>query len=107
MVVKDIEQSNFEEEVLKSNIPVVIDMWAEWCGPCRIYSPIFDELSKDYEGKIKFVRLNVDNNPEIAEKYNIMSIPTTLVFVNGKVKAAQIGAMPKDMVKKWLDKIIK
>ncbi|MCL5434075.1 MAG: thioredoxin [Candidatus Marsarchaeota archaeon] len=103
MTVKDIDQSVFDDEVLKSNIPVVIDLWAEWCGPCRIYSPIFEELSKNYEEKIKFVRLNVDDNPIIAEKYNIMSIPTTLLIIDGKVKAMQVGAMPKDMVKKWID----
>ncbi|MGC8571886.1 MAG: thioredoxin [Candidatus Micrarchaeia archaeon] len=107
MSVKDIDQKVFEEEVLKSDLPVIIDMWAEWCGPCRIYSPIFEELSKEYEGKVKFVRLNVDENPAIAEKYNIMSIPTTLLIVKGKVKAMQIGAMPKDMVKNWIDKNIK
>ncbi|MCL4383470.1 thioredoxin [Candidatus Marsarchaeota archaeon] len=82
MSVKEINEKNFEQEVLKSDTPVVIDFWAEWCGPCRMFSPIFDELSEDYKD-VKFMKLNVDNNEEIARRYNIMSIPTTMIFKDG------------------------
>ncbi|MEM3791430.1 MAG: thioredoxin [Candidatus Micrarchaeaceae archaeon] len=100
----ELNESNFEEEVIKSKIPVVIDFWAEWCGPCRVYSPIIEEVSKDYEGKVKFARLNVDDNPSIAEKYEISAIPTTMIFENGKVKSMSIGAVSKESLKKWIDK---
>ncbi|MGC8568261.1 MAG: thioredoxin [Candidatus Micrarchaeia archaeon] len=107
MAIKDVEESNFESEVLKSDIPVVIDLWAEWCGPCRMFSPEIEEAAKVFEGKAKFVKINVDNNPNIASKYNIMSIPTTLIIQNGEVKAESVGALPKQMLISWLKKYIK
>jgi len=107
MEIENVDESNFEEKVMKSKLPVVIDMWAEWCGPCRIYSPILEEVAKEYENKAKFFKINTDENPNLAEKFGIMSIPTTLLIKDGKVKAVQIGAVPKDMVKKWLDKNLK
>ena len=103
MTVKDIDQSVFDDEVLKSNIPVVIDLWAEWCGPCRIFSPVVDEVSQAYEGKVKFVKLNADDNEDIAAKYNIMSIPTALLIENGKVKAQSVGAIPAESLRSWID----
>jgi thioredoxin 1 len=100
----DVKQDNFDDEVLKSSIPVVIDFWAPWCGPCRVFSPIIDEVSKDYEGKVKFAKLNTDENQEVAVKYNIMSIPTVIIFKNGAVKATSVGALPKESFKSWLHK---
>lgn len=100
----DLTTKNFEDEVLKSKTPVVVDFWAEWCGPCRIFSPIVDEISKNYEPKVKFGKLNTDDNSEIAGKYNIMSIPSVLIFDKGEVKAMSVGALPKESFKKWLDK---
>ncbi|MCL5430148.1 MAG: thioredoxin [Candidatus Marsarchaeota archaeon] len=107
MSVTDVSESGFEKEVLKSAIPVVVDVWAEWCGPCRMYSPILEETSKDYEGKLKFVKIDADANQGIAEKFNIMSIPTTMLFEGGKLKAMQVGAVPKEALKKWIEKNIK
>ena len=104
MVVTDVNEGNFEAEVLKSKLPVVIDMWAEWCGPCRMYGPIVEEVAKEYDGKVKFVKLNTDENEKIASMYNIMSIPTTLLIKGGKVMAMQVGATPKETLKKWIDK---
>ncbi len=104
MSVSDVNESNFDAEVLKSKTPVVVDIWATWCGPCRMYSPIVEEVSKDYSGKIKFVKVDADENQNIAQKYNIMSIPTTLLMKDGKVKAMQVGAVPKEALKKWIDK---
>jgi thioredoxin 1 len=100
----EFTSKNFESEVVKSDKPVVVDYWAEWCGPCRIFSPIIDDVSKQYEGKVKFGKLNTDENSDIAARYNIMSIPTVLLFEKGEVKAMSVGAIPKESFKKWLDK---
>jgi thioredoxin 1 len=104
MSVIDVVEANFEEEVMKSGMPVIVDMWAPWCGPCRMYSPIIDEMAKEYEGKIKFVKVNVDENEKIAGKYNVSSIPTTLLIEKGELKAMSVGALPKDSLKKWIAK---
>jgi thioredoxin 1 len=103
MSVTDVNSSNFESEVLESDIPVVVDVWAEWCGPCRIFSPVVDEVSQAYEGKVKFVKLNADDNEDIAAKYNIMSRPTALLIENGKVKAQSVGAIPAESLRSWID----
>jgi len=102
MSITDVNESNFEKMVLKSNIPVVIDIWADWCGPCRLYAPIIEEVSKDYDGKVKFLKMNADDSQKILQKYDIMSIPTTLLIEEGVVKAMNIGAISKDALKKWL-----
>jgi thioredoxin 1 len=95
--------SNFGDEVLTSDKPVLVDFWAEWCGPCRRIGPIVDELSTEYEGKAKIGKVNVDENPEISMKYGIRSIPALLIFKNGEVVDQIIGAVPKAVLKKQLD----
>ncbi len=102
MSMIDVNEDNFEKEVVQSKIPVIIDMWAEWCGPCRMYSPEIEEASKEFDGKAKFVKINVDDNQNIATKYDIMSIPTTLIMVGGNVKAENVGAIPKKMLVEWI-----
>ncbi len=87
---------NFEKEVLKSETPVLADFWAPWCGPCQMVGPIVEELAKEYEGKVKIGKLNVDENPQVAVKYNVMSIPTVIFFKEGKEVARQIGLESKE-----------
>jgi thioredoxin 1 len=104
MTVSEVNSTEFEKEVLQSSTPVVVDIWAEWCGPCRAYSPIIDAVSDDYSGKIKFVKVDADKNEAIATKYNVMSIPATLLIVKGELKAMNVGAMQKESLRKWIDK---
>ena len=93
-----LTDGNFETEVIKSNIPVIIDFWAVWCGPCRMIAPIVEELANEYEGKIKVGKLDVDENQQTSIKYGVRSIPTLLIFKDGKVKDTIIGAVPKSHI---------
>jgi thioredoxin 1 len=98
----EVTDGNFETEVLQSDQPVLIDFWAPWCGPCRMVAPIVEELAKDFGGKVKIMKLNVDSNPATAAKYGIFSIPTILIFKGGQVATQIVGAMPK---KHYVDKL--
>jgi len=93
----------WQKEVIDSNKPVFVDFWAEWCGPCRIVSPTIEELSKEYDGKVDFVKVNVDQNNEIVSKYNVFSIPTLALFENGKIVAQSAGASSKEKIRSYID----
>ena len=99
----EIEEANFDELVLKAGSPVLVDFWAPWCGPCRMVAPVVEELAEEYDGRVNFVKVNVDNAPRIASRYGIMSIPTLMLFKEGQPVDTVIGFRPKEELKKSLD----
>ena len=103
MAALHLTKENFEQEVEKSTIPVLVDFWAEWCGPCRVVGPIVDQLSEELKGKLKVAKINVDDNQELAAQFNVMSIPTLIVFKGGKAVDQLVGAMPKDQLLKKIN----
>ena len=101
-----IEDANFVEVVLQAKVPVLVDFWAPWCGPCRMVAPVVDELADEYEGRVDFAKVNVDESPKIASQYGIMSIPTLILFKDGKPVSNIVGFRPKDELKKSLDAVL-
>ena len=101
-----VSDKTFNDEIVSSPIPVLLDCWAPWCGPCRTIGPIIDQLAKEFAGKVKFAKLNVDENPATSTKYNIMSIPTMLLFKDGKVVNSLVGALPKAEIENHLRSLI-
>ncbi len=102
MAVGKVSDADFDSEVLKASGAVVVDFWAEWCGPCRMIGPALEELSGALDGKVKIVKLNVDENPATAQKYGVMSIPTLMIFKNGELASRQVGAAPKQKLEQWI-----
>ena len=98
-----VTDQTFEPEVLKSDLPVLVDYWAEWCGPCKAIAPILDEIAKEYGGKLKIAKLDVDANVEVPKKYNIRGIPTLMLFKNGNVEATKVGALSKTQLNTFID----
>ncbi len=105
-MAKETTDQSFEQDVLKSSKPVLVDFWAEWCGPCRQLSPIIDELSKDRADKLEVFKINIDKNPEVPTKHGIRGIPTMILFENGKPVATKVGALPKTALYQWVDEQI-
>ena len=101
-----VTDASFESDVIQSTEPVVVDFWAEWCGPCKMIGPSLEELAKDYAGKVKIVKLNVDENPGVAGKLGIRSIPTLMLFKDGKVASQKVGTAPKGELAKWINAAI-
>src|SRR6266446_5682930 len=102
MAVGKVSDADFDAEVLKASGPVVVDFWAEWCGPCKMIAPVLDEISGVLGSKVKIVKLNVDESPATAQKYGIMSIPTLMIFKNGEMASRQVGAAPKQKLEQWI-----
>lgn len=98
-----LTDDTFEDEVLNAEGPVLVDYWAEWCGPCKMIAPILDEISSEYEGKIKVAKLNIDDNPTTPPKYGIRGIPTLMLFKNGNVEATKVGAVSKSQLTAFID----
>ena len=105
-LITHVNDDAFEQEVLKSETPVLLDFWAEWCGPCKAIAPVLDELAQQYEGKLRVVKVNIDQNQRTALSYGVRSIPTLMVFKNGKVEATQIGGTSKGHLTQMIDKAI-
>ena len=101
---KAVTDETFDADVLKSGAPVLVDFWAEWCGPCRTIAPSLEELSKEYAGKLEVVKVNIDENPMTPSQFGVRGIPTLLIFKDGKVAASQVGAAPKSVLKAWIEK---
>jgi thioredoxin 1 len=106
MSVAPITDNTFEQEVLTSDVPVLVDFWAPWCGPCRMVAPVVDELSQDFNGQVKVVKINTDENPTIASQYGIRSIPTLIVFKDGQPVDRVVGALPKSTLANTLEKYL-
>jgi thioredoxin 1 len=99
----ELTDANFDQEVLNSETPVLVDFWAEWCGPCKMIAPALDEISGSMQGKVKIVKLNIDENPTTTTKYGIMSIPTLMIFKNGELASRQVGALQKQKLEQWIN----
>ena len=101
-----VSDDTFDVEVLQSTTPVLVDYWAEWCGPCKMIAPILDDVAKEYAGKLKVAKLNIDENPMTPGRYGVRGIPTLMVFKDGKVTATKVGAMPKSKIVEWLNESV-
>jgi thioredoxin 1 len=103
MAHKTVTDQSFQSDVLDSKTPVVVDFWAEWCGPCRMIAPSLEELASEYDGKVIVAKMNIDENPQTPTRYGVRGIPTLMIFRNGQVTATKIGALPKTKIKEWID----
>jgi thioredoxin 1 len=102
-LIAKLTDSSFDQEISSSNVPVLVDYWAEWCGPCKMIAPILEEVAKDYQGKLKVAKLNIDENPQTPPKFGIRGIPTLMLFKGGEVAATKVGALSKSQLASFLD----
>jgi len=104
--IHHVTDDSFEPEVLKSDVPVLVDYWAEWCGPCKSIAPILDEVAREYEGRVKIAKINVDENQATPAKFGIRGIPTLMLFKDGAVQSTKVGALPKEALAAWVKGVI-
>ncbi|MCC2687945.1 MAG: thioredoxin [Rhizobiaceae bacterium] len=102
MATVKVDNKNFQSDVLEAEGPVVVDFWAEWCGPCKMIGPSLEEISREMDGKVKITKLNIDENPELAAKFGVRSIPTLMLFKDGEVADIKVGALPKTALSQWI-----
>jgi thioredoxin 1 len=102
MATLTVDKNNFQNDVLESDVPVVVDFWAEWCGPCKMIAPSLEEISEEMAGKVKVTKLNIDENPELAAQFGVRSIPTLMLFKDGEPASMQVGAKPKNALADWI-----
>ena len=106
MAAQHISDGDFENDVLKADGPVLVDFWAEWCGPCKQIGPLLDELSDEMGSKIKIAKVNIDQNPDTPQKYGVRGIPTMMIFKDGELAATKVGALPKGKIQEWIDSVV-
>ena len=104
--ITNVTDSNFEMEVINSNTPVLLDYWAEWCGPCKMIAPILEDIASEYNGKIKVAKINIDDNPATPAKYGVRGIPTLMIFKSGSIEATKVGALSKSQLSAFIDSTI-
>jgi len=102
-LVLHVSDADFNDKVLKASGPVLVDYWAEWCGPCKMIAPVLDEIAAEYEGKLTVAKLNIDDNPETPQHYGVRGIPTLMIYKNGDVEATKVGALSKSQLKEFID----
>lgn len=106
MAMKHVSDDEFDGAVLKSSQPILVDFWAEWCGPCKQLGPILDDVAKELEGKVTIAKVNIDENPEAPQRYGVRGIPTLILFKDGKAVATKVGSMPKSQLVEWLNSVV-
>ena len=106
MSSKPVSDDSFEADVLKSGVPVLVDFWAEWCGPCKMISPALEEIAAEMDGKVQIAKVNIDENPQTPQKYGVRGIPTLMLFKDGQVAATKVGALPKNQLAEWVESVI-
>jgi thioredoxin 1 len=106
MSSKPVSDDSFENDVLKSAVPVLVDFWAEWCGPCKMIAPALEEIASEMDGRVQIAKVNIDENPNTPQKYGVRGIPTLILFKDGEVAATKVGALPKNQLAEWVESVL-